>query len=152
MSDHAHAAHGHDSHGGHDSHSHDSHGGTGKYWAVFAALCLFTTASFFTYSASWPFHDTPAVGWAFMMAVSCCKAMMVALFFMHLKWEAGWKYVLTIPACLMSVFLLCMLIPDVGLRMRRAAPERVVRMGDSQVVQSFGDASVDYKNSAAEGH
>ena len=40
----------------------------------------------------------PQVGWAFMMAVSCTKAMLVILFFMHVKYEANWKYVLTIPA------------------------------------------------------
>ena len=32
-----------------------------------------------------------------MMAVSCTKAMLVILFFMHVKYEANWKYVLTIP-------------------------------------------------------
>ena len=95
------------------------HGGTGKYWAVFLALCILTGASFFTYSAAWPFQDTPSVGWTFMMAVSCTKAMLVILFFMHLLWEANWKYVLTIPAAMMSLFLVCMLVPDVGRRVNR---------------------------------
>ena len=107
--------------------SHDSghdHGGLGKYFAVFAALCVLTTASFFTYSSYWPFQDTPAVGWAFMMAVSCTKAALVMLFFMHLWWETNWKYVLTIPAMFMAVFLMCMLIPDVGLRTTKYSEER----------------------------
>jgi cytochrome c oxidase subunit 4 len=51
-----------------------------------------------------------------MMAVSCTKAMLVIMFFMHLKWEANWKWVLTIPASFMSIFLLLMLVPDVGMR------------------------------------
>ena len=51
-----------------------------------------------------------------MMAISCAKAALVILFFMHLKWEANWKYVLTIPASIMSVFLVLMLVPDIGLR------------------------------------
>jgi cytochrome c oxidase subunit 4 len=38
---------------------------------------------------------------------------------MHLKWEANWKYVLTIPASIMGLFLLVMLIPDIGNRTRR---------------------------------
>ena len=42
-------------------------------------------------------HAQPQIGWAFMMAVSCTKAMLVILFFMHVKYEANWKYVLTIP-------------------------------------------------------
>jgi cytochrome c oxidase subunit 4 len=60
-----------------------------------------------------------------MMAVSCTKAMLVILFFMHLKWEANWKWVLTIPATLMSIFLVLMLVPDIGWRMRKASPERL---------------------------
>ena len=91
---------------------------------MFAALCLLTGASFFTYSRYWPFHDTPQVGWVFMMAVSCTKAMLVILFFMHMLWEANWKYVLTIPASMMSIFLLLMLIPDIGLRTRNYADDR----------------------------
>lgn len=90
------------------------HGGVGKYLLVFAALCVLTGASFFTYSTYWPFGKH--VAWAFMMAVSCTKAMLVVMFFMHLLWEANWKWVLTVPASFMSLFLLLMLIPDVGQR------------------------------------
>ena len=113
-------------HATHDSpadHDH-GHGGSGKYWLVFVALCVLTTMSFFTYSDYWPFHDTPAVGWVFMMAVSCTKAMLVISFFMHLLWEANWKYVLTIPASMMSLFLLLMLVPDIGRRTARYSEER----------------------------
>jgi cytochrome c oxidase subunit 4 len=93
--------------------THD-HGGIGKYLVVFGALCILTGASFFTYSSYWPFGKE--VAWAFMMAVSCTKAMLVAMFFMHLYWEANWKWVLTVPASFMSIFLLLMLVPDVGWR------------------------------------
>ena len=51
-----------------------------------------------------------------MMAVSCTKAMLVIMFFMHLLWEANWKWVLTIPASFMSIFLMLMLVPDIGWR------------------------------------
>jgi cytochrome c oxidase subunit IV len=33
-----------------------------------------------------------------------------------LKWEANWKWVLTVPASLMSLLLVLALIPDVALR------------------------------------
>jgi cytochrome c oxidase subunit IV len=103
----------------HDEHSqsgHDMGHHVGQYVKVFVALCVLTMMSFFTYSDYWPFHETPSVGWAFMMCVSCCKALLVMLFFMHLKYEADWKYVLTIPASIMSVFLALALVPDVGMR------------------------------------
>lgn len=124
-----HAGHGHESHG--------DHSGLGKYIAVFVLLCLLTTASFWTFSdwpISWPFHDQPAVGWAFMFAVACSKAMLVILFFMHVKYETSWKYVLTVPPGMMAVFLILALVPDVGLRNRealggrRVSDERLMRM------------------------
>jgi len=96
---------------------HESHGGLGKYLVVFVMLCILTGASFFTYSSYWPFRDTPDVGRTFMMAVSCTKAMLVILFFMHMLWEANWKYVVTIPASIMSLFLILILVPDIGWRM-----------------------------------
>ena len=117
-----HAAHDHAVHGEH------AHGGLGKYIAVFLALCLLTTMSFFTYSRAWPWRDQPQVGWAFMLAVSCTKAMLVVLFFMHVWWEANWKYVLTIPAAMMALFLVIMLIPDVGMRNRMVSQERALHM------------------------
>ena len=117
--------HGHGEHGdGEHGDGEHGHGGIGKYLAVFVALCVLTSASFFTYSPYWPFQDTPSVGWAFMMAVSCTKALLVMLFFMHLLWEANWKYVLTFPAAMMSVFLVLMLVPDVGDRTRHYSEQR----------------------------
>src|SRR5262245_42530066 len=104
MSDHAHS---HDASGhGHDDHD---HGGLAKYVYVFAALCVLTAASFWTYAdwpVQWPYHRQPAVGWAFMLAVACTKAMLVILFFMHVKYEASWKYVLTVPPAIMSILLM----------------------------------------------
>jgi cytochrome c oxidase subunit 4 len=115
-------AHGHDAHHsdahGRDHEAHDSSHHIGQYFKVFLALCFLTMMSFFTYSDYWPFHDTPSVGWVFMMCVSCCKALLVMLFFMHLKYEADWKYVLTIPASIMSVFLVLALVPDIGMRVK----------------------------------
>jgi cytochrome c oxidase subunit 4 len=103
---------------------HNAH--VAKYLKVFGALCVLTMASFFTYSDFWPFRDTPAVGWAFMLAVSSCKALLVMLFFMHLKYEAAWKYVLTVPATIMAIFLLIALVPDIGWRFKTISGGRTV--------------------------
>ena len=97
------------------AHAHDH--GIAKYLYVFAALTVMTTASFMTYTDLWRDNiKSEAAGWTFMMAVSCTKALLVMLFFMHLKWEASWKYVLTIPASVMAVFLGLALVPDVKWR------------------------------------
>jgi cytochrome c oxidase subunit 4 len=125
MFDHSHAPHA-------TAHAHDDghHDGIAQYIYVFLALCVLTGASFFTYSSYWPFHDQPKIGWAFMMAVSCTKAMLVILFFMHVKYEANWKYVLTVPAAFMSIFLILALVPDVGLRGHWLAEERELYMAE----------------------
>ena len=108
----------HDSHAdaGHDSHAHADHGGNGKYIAVFVALCVLTCGSLLTYFDFWREHVPFQASRALMMAISCTKAMLVIMFFMHLIWEANWKWVLTIPASFMSIFLMLMLVPDVGWR------------------------------------
>lgn len=108
----------------HDEHGEEHHSSTATYMAVFAALCILTLGSFLTTSAPWKAVVPDHVSWAIMMTVSCCKAMLVILFFMHLKHEANWKYVLTIPAGFMSIFLVLMLVPDVGWRTDNYSSER----------------------------
>ena len=119
------AAHAEEAHGHGGEHG---HGGYGTYIAVFLALCFLTGMSFLTFTSYWPWRDQPQVSWAFMMAVSCTKAMLVVLFFMHVLWEANWKYVLTIPAAMMALFLGLMLVPDVGMRTRMVSQERALHM------------------------
>ena len=77
--------------------------------------------SFFTYFELLAVRQARQPG-RFMMAVSCTKAMLVIMFFMHLLWEANWKWVLTIPA---SVHVD---LPDADARARyRLAAEQWLR-------------------------
>ncbi len=116
----------------HDGDQHDGHGGLGKYLAVGAALAVLTVISFAAGSSPM-IMSTPELGWTIMIAVSCCKALLVMLFFMHLIWEANWKYVLTVPASIMSLFLMLMLVPDIGLRVRKYSEERLLRAANPVV-------------------
>ena len=116
---------------------HEQHGSLSLYLSVFVALCVLTACSFWTYSDFWPSSlDSPMIKRLFMLAVSCTKAMLVIMFFMHLKWEANWKWVLTVPASLMSIFLVVVLIPDVGLRMRYASNERMIHAAELPVEEA----------------
>jgi len=128
------------------SHSHaddHGHGGLGKYLAVGAALAGLTLVSFVVGGSETLMQDAPQVGWTIMMAVSCAKALLVMLFFMHLIWEANWKYVLTIPASIMSLFLMLMLVPDVGLRWRSYSRERLLHAAVPGVGESFSPLEQD---------
>jgi len=85
-----------------------------NYNMVFSCLVILTGASFFTV------YLHQALGLAgiilFVMLVAVCKASLVGLFFMHLKFEGPWKYIVLIPPGLLLVMLVLALIPDVGLR------------------------------------
>ena len=113
----------------HDDHG---HGSTSLYVSVFLALCFLTSMSFLTYFDFWRSSVPVGVSRAFMMGVSCCKALLVITFFMHLKWETNWKWMLTVPASLMSIVLMVVLIPDVGLRMRYASHNRMIHAAEVQ--------------------
>ncbi len=135
MTDHHHGAS-----GAHDSHDHGSHDNS-KYVYVFIALCVLTSMSFLTYTDFWPFKGMKEVTWLFMMAVSCAKASLVMMVFMHLWWEADWKYVLTIPASIMSIFLMLALVPDVGLRTRTYSDARMKNVAQPSDVSNVVNQS-----------
>ena len=125
-----------------DNHDdHESHGGVAIYVAVALALLVLTSFSYATQLPFWSsiFGDNQKIKWIWMMGVSCTKAMLVILFFMHLKWEANWKWVLTVPASLMSLFLGLMLVPDVGLRMRHANKERLTYEAELPAPKTHGE-------------
>jgi cytochrome c oxidase subunit 4 len=101
----------------HDDHAHDEHPTDyALYFKVAIALVVLTALSYWTFTPLWPFGESVELKRLWMMAVSCCKASLVIMVFMHLWWEANWKWVLTVPASCMCVFLTLALVPDVGMR------------------------------------
>jgi cytochrome c oxidase subunit 4 len=141
-----------------DDHHHDhheEHGGTGLYITIFIALCCLTSLSFLTYFDFWRAVVPVGVSRVFMMGVSCTKAMLVIMFFMHLKWEANWKWVLTIPASMMAIFLMLALVPDVGLRMQHASHNRMIYGAEvpaDEGVAHDADTDDDHDDAAADDH
>lgn len=131
--------------------THQGHGGLGIYLMVFVSLCVLTLLSFLVGNSQVLREKAPGVMWAAMMAVSCAKAMLVMLFFMHLKWEANWKYVLTVPASMMSLFLVLMLVPDVGRRTRNYSDDRWLYAAEPQQ-RDFGHGHEEHGHEEGAGH
>lgn len=52
----------------------------------------------------------------FVLMISTAKAALVVGFFMHLKFEKGWKYVVCVPPCILGVALIFALLPDVAFK------------------------------------
>ena len=127
MSDHEQNSENHDGHEQDHEHEHD-HGRI--YIQVFIGLLICTgiSAGIGWMISEEMFEGKELLGWGIMLSVSCVKAFLVITFFMHLKWEKGmWKWVLTIPASITSLFLMVMLVPDVGRRTHYYTDERLDR-------------------------
>jgi cytochrome c oxidase subunit 4 len=89
---------------------HESHFGT--YLAVFVALCVFTGLSILADLMHFANHNVTIV---LVLAVATAKALCVMLFFMHLKFERAWKYMLLGPTLILASALPFALAPDVGM-------------------------------------
>jgi len=91
--------------------SHDTHSGHHvNYLMIFFVLCGCTGLSvlFDVLSFSKP------VTMVLVLSVACAKALCVMMFFMHLKFEGNWKYVLLAPTTILAIGLPIALFPDIG--------------------------------------
>ncbi len=64
------------------------------------------------------FADALELGWLptifLIFGIATFKALLVALYFMHLRFEGRWKFVLTIPPFFLFTALLLALVPDIA--------------------------------------
>lgn len=94
---------------GHGEHAHHDV----KYIAVFIALCILTGVSVLAdVIEGLPY----AVKVVLVLSISTAKALCVMLFFMHLKFEGAWKYILLAPTTILAIGLPIALMPDVATR------------------------------------
>jgi cytochrome c oxidase subunit 4 len=95
------------------SDSHDSHGpNVPVYMTVFGALCAFTLVSFIVNAI---FGIGSMTGMAIIMVVAVCKATLVCMFFMHVKYEWSRLYFLIVPVAILGVMMMIVLMPDIVL-------------------------------------
>jgi caa(3)-type oxidase subunit IV len=52
-------------------------------------------------------------GMGIIMVVAVCKATLVAMFFMHLKYEWFKLYFLIVPVAILGVMMMIVLMPDI---------------------------------------
>ena len=98
-----------------DTHGHDDHGSHPhvNYFSIFIALCVCTLLSIV-----FDLFKSPSLKWviiSLVMAVACAKAMFVLRYFMHLKFEGNWKFIVLLPTTILAIGLIFALAPDIGL-------------------------------------
>lgn len=95
-----------------DSHD-DSHHSHPPYAVIFWMLCIFTALSWAADELQ-QFIPNMGVLAVIVLAIATAKALCVMLYFMHLKFERNWKYVLLAPTFILACGLPLALLPDVG--------------------------------------
>lgn len=92
-----------------DLSQHDAH--QVNYLGVFIALCVLTA---FSVGFDLISFENKAVTVVLVLAIAAAKASCVLLFFMHLKFEGGWKYLVLAPTTILALGLPMALWPDIG--------------------------------------
>jgi caa(3)-type oxidase subunit IV len=103
-----------------DSHDAEGHGGSAMvkiYLIVFAALAIFTLVSFVANYAAADEQQWITKGQSFVLilGVAVIKAVLVAMFFMHLKFDWGRVYFMIVPVLILATMLMIVLLPDIVL-------------------------------------
>ena len=88
------------------------HGFHANYLMVFVALCVCTLISVATDLIDFRSRVVLAV---VVLAVAVAKALFVMAYFMHLKFEGRWKFVLLAPTFILALGLPLALYPDISL-------------------------------------
>lgn len=93
-----------------DAHGHEVHK---AYMVVAVLLCVFTASSFLVNYQVRAGHFSSQTGFALILGVAVCKALLVGAYFMHLKFEWGKLYFMIIPAFILGVMMMIVLLPDI---------------------------------------
>jgi caa(3)-type oxidase subunit IV len=93
-----------------EAHEQGHHGPNVRaYLMIFGALAFCTALSFVVNKIYPPPHMTGA---GIIMVVAVIKATMVAMIFMHLKWDWDRLYFLIIPSFILGTMMMIVLLPD----------------------------------------
>ena len=82
---------------------------------VFAALAVFTVCSFVVNGFVRDEKISREAGFVVILGVAVVKAILVAMFFMHLKWDWGRVFFMIVAALILGTLLVIVLLPDIVL-------------------------------------
>jgi cytochrome c oxidase subunit IV len=97
-----------------EEHGHGGHAGPNlvAYLSVALALAIFTTVSFVANHFVTSGVIGREAGFAIILGVAICKALLVGAVFMHLRWEWGKLYYMIVPAFILGTMMMMVLMPD----------------------------------------
>lgn len=91
-----------------------------KYSSIFIALCVCTVLSIIFDVIDLREKNLLGLNGVILLtlivlAIACAKALFVMIYFMHLKFEGKWKYVLLSPTIILAMGLTIAMTPDIGI-------------------------------------
>jgi caa(3)-type oxidase subunit IV len=99
-------------HAGHDDHA----GATViAYLVVFGALAVFTLVSFVANAVANAYPDFRFMSFVIILGVAVVKAVLVALIFMHLKFDWRKLYFVIVPVMILATMMIIVFLPDMVL-------------------------------------
>jgi len=132
-----------------DQHEHETH--HVNYFAIFIALCVFTALSVLFDMMQSKFGKQILA--SLVLGVAACKATFVMLYFMHLKFEGGWKYVILAPTTVLAMAIPFALAPDIGYHYYSVQVPQTMIAGESAEADGHGDGAHDAGHGdAGKGH
>src|SRR5262245_9652536 len=89
------------------------------YLSIGIALAVFTSVSFIANRWAQDYDERAMTSFVIILGVAVCKAILVAMVFMHLKWDWSKLYFLIFPAFIIGSMLCIVLLPDIVLAWHR---------------------------------
>ncbi len=91
-----------------------------KYSSIFFALCICTVLSIVFDFIDLREKNLLGLNGVVLLSlvvlsIACAKALFVMIYFMHLKFEGRWKYVLLSPTLILAMGLTIAMTPDIGI-------------------------------------
>ena len=81
-----------------------------NYTMIFGALCVCTAISYFL-----DMVPNATILVSGVLAIAVAKALFVMTYFMHLKFEGKWKFIILAPTAILAVGLMFALAPDMAM-------------------------------------
>lgn len=85
-----------------------------NYWMIFGFLCILTGASVVADVVDIEHLFNVFVLAFVVLLIACFKASYVMRYFMHLKFEGGWKYIILLPTTVLALAIPFALASDIA--------------------------------------
>ena len=108
-----------------------------NYWVIFVILCVLTGVSALADKVG----NKGLILTFVVLAVATAKALFVMGYFMHLKFEGPWKFVLLAPTIILAMAIPAALMPDIGSHYYDYDVPQTRQVGDSDESDAHGEAA-----------